>query len=217
MTARINIYLDGTLIEAELNETKAAQAFAELLPITAQVPGTGIDFCGQAPFTLPYEESRVKHGWRNGDVNFNPGGDWLAILFDDEENSARYGDQVNTGHITNSLDTLHELSGSYNVRMEEARQMRTLALQGSARKQGRTCAMADVLIEGATSAGHVVVRFDVTNMNIAGCKGCEYCHAQAVAAVYKRTTCITLMKSGTYATRWCLQALFVMDRQLVSC
>lgn len=120
MATKINLRFGETTVQAELNDTETACAFARKLPTTIYVSGTGIDFCGRMPFDLPYEESQVGHGWTNGDVNYNPGGGWFALLFDDEENSKRYGDQVNMGHVIGQLDVLHELSGSYDLVIERA-------------------------------------------------------------------------------------------------
>lgn len=120
MATRINMTFGGTVIPAELNDTETARAFVSELPTTIRVSSTGIDFCGRMPFELPYEEAQVGHGWTNGDVNYNPGGGWFALLFDDEENSARYGDQVNMGRVIGPLDALHGLSGSYDLVIERA-------------------------------------------------------------------------------------------------
>ena len=42
------------------------------------------------------------------------------MLFDNEENPQRYGDQVNMGRVTCPLEVLHGLSGSYEVLVELA-------------------------------------------------------------------------------------------------
>ena len=120
MTTKICMRFGETTVQAELNDTDTARAFASKLPATIRVSGTGIDFCGRTPFGLPYEKSQVGRGWTNGDVNYNPGGGWFALLFDDEENSSRYGDQVNMGRVVGPLDMLHELSGSYDLVIERA-------------------------------------------------------------------------------------------------
>lgn len=120
MSTMINMRFGKTSVSAELNDTATARTFADRLPQTIRVSGTGIDFCGRMPFELPYNESQVGHGWTNGDVNYNPGGGWFALLFDDQEYSLRYGDQVNMGRVTSSLDVLHELSGSYDIVVERA-------------------------------------------------------------------------------------------------
>lgn len=101
-----------------LNDGETARAFAERLPTTIRVSGTGIDFCGQMPFALPYDEADVHNGWTNGDINYNPHGGWFALLYDDEENSARYGDQLVMGRVEGSLDALRALGGSYDLRIE---------------------------------------------------------------------------------------------------
>lgn len=120
MVTKINLRFGATVVAAELNDTDTARSFAEKLPTTIHVGGTGIDFCGQMPFELPYEKSQVGRGWSNGDVNYNPSGGWFALLFDGEEDSDRYGDQVNMGRVTDPLDTLHALSGSYDLVIERA-------------------------------------------------------------------------------------------------
>lgn len=56
--------------------------------------------------------------------------------------------------------------------------MRIVVLNGSPRKQGGTKAMVNAFAEGALSAGHTVDVFDVANMDIAGCRACEFCHTQ---------------------------------------
>lgn len=85
MGQRIIMHFGNTDVYGELNDTETAKAFAEHLPTTVHVNGTGIDFCGQMPFELPYDEEQVHHGWTNGDINYNPGGGWFAVLFDDEK------------------------------------------------------------------------------------------------------------------------------------
>lgn len=120
MATKISMRFGETSVSAELNDTETARAFAQKLPVTIHVNGTGIDFCGRMPFELPYDDPQVGCGWTNGDVNYNPGGGWFAVLFDDEENSKRFGDQVNMGRVTDELDVLHGLSGSYDLVIERA-------------------------------------------------------------------------------------------------
>ncbi len=120
MSTKINMTFGEATIQAELNDTETARSFAASLPTTIHVSGTGIDFCGRMPFELPYEEAQVHSGWTNGDMNYNPGGGWFALLFDDEENSMRYGDQVNMGRVIGPLDVFHTLTGSYDLLIERA-------------------------------------------------------------------------------------------------
>lgn len=55
--------------------------------------------------------------------------------------------------------------------------MKIAIFNGSPKKQN-TAAMIDAFCEGAKSAGHEVEVYHVGKMNIAGCKGCEYCHTK---------------------------------------
>ena len=121
MPTPITLTFGETTVHAVLNDTETAQAFAAKLPVTVYVSGTGIDFCGQMPFSLPYEDTQVHHGWTNGDLNYNPGGGWLALLYGGEEDSMRYGDQVIMGRVEGEeLVRVRQLSGSYDLRIELA-------------------------------------------------------------------------------------------------
>lgn len=116
---KIVMHFGDIAVRGVLNGTDTAREFAAKLPTHVKVSGTGIDFCGRMPFDLPYEQGQVGFGWANGDINYNPGGGWFAVLFDDQENSQRYGDQVNIGKVTDPLDVLHGLHGSYEVLVEK--------------------------------------------------------------------------------------------------
>ena len=117
----IKLIFGHTTVKATLNDSATARAFAAKLPTTVSVSGTGIDFCGPMPFSLPYEDEQVHHGWTNGDLNYNPGGGWLALLYGGEEDSMRYGDQVIMGRVEGEdLERVSALSGSYDLRIERA-------------------------------------------------------------------------------------------------
>lgn len=55
--------------------------------------------------------------------------------------------------------------------------MKIAVFNGSARKQN-TNALVESFREGAESAGHEVEVYQVGQMKIAGCLGCEYCHTK---------------------------------------
>lgn len=54
--------------------------------------------------------------------------------------------------------------------------MKILVLNGSPRAQGGTAAMSKAFVEGAREAGHEVDVLNVADMDIHGCRGCEWCH-----------------------------------------
>lgn len=119
--ARIRMKFGMTLVHAETNDAPTARAFLRKLPCTIHVSGTGMDFCGRIPFSLPYEQEQVHRGWTNGDVNYNPGGGWFAVLYDGAERSQRYGDQVTMARVDEAdLPALRALDGSFDARIELA-------------------------------------------------------------------------------------------------
>lgn len=60
--------------------------------------------------------------------------------------------------------------------------MKIVVLNGSARKNGNTAAMVGAFQKGAEEVGHEVLVFPVANMDIHGCRGCEYCHTKGDGA-----------------------------------
>lgn len=106
---RIELRIGELTIPVELNGSAAARALAARLPQTLPMSVSSVGCCGQLPFSLPCDTAEIHPGWSDGDLNYKPEGDWLALFFDDERNSARYGGQVTLGHAVGPLDALREL------------------------------------------------------------------------------------------------------------
>ncbi len=116
----ITLTFGTTVVHGVLNDSKTAQAFAAKLPASIRVNGSGVDFCGPMPFALPYMNDQVHYGWHDGDVNYNPGGGWFAILHSGQQESQSYGDQVVMGRIADEdLNAVRSLSGSFDVIVKE--------------------------------------------------------------------------------------------------
>lgn len=116
---KINMYFGDTLITGVLNDCETAKAFIERLPMTQHVSRYSHDFCGVTE-DLPYNEDEVHYGWLNGDIDYAINAPYFTILFEDEDVSEQYGDQVNIGVITVPLSEIAALNGSYDVRVELA-------------------------------------------------------------------------------------------------
>lgn len=116
---KINMYFGDTLITGVLNDCDTAKAFIEKFPMTQHVSRYSHDFCGVTE-DLPYNEDEVHYGWLNGDIDYAINAPYFTILFEDEDKSEQYGDQVNIGVITVPLSEIAALEGSYDVRIELA-------------------------------------------------------------------------------------------------
>ena len=112
---RVELRIDEVAVPVELNGSAAARALVAQLPQTLSMSVSSVGCCGQLPFSLPHGVADVHPGWSDGDLNYKPEGDWLALFFDDERNSARYGGQVTLGHAAGSLDSLRRLAGAHDA------------------------------------------------------------------------------------------------------
>lgn len=111
-------------VPVALDDSAAARAFAARMPCDLRMSVSSVGCCGQLSFSLPCDASRTHPGWSNGDLNYKPEGDWLALFFDDEQNSARYGGQVTLGHAAGSLDALRALDGAHDASVTTSEQGR---------------------------------------------------------------------------------------------
>ena len=115
---RVELRIGEVAVPVELNGSAAARALAAQLPQTLPMSASSVGCCGQLPFSLPHDEADIHSGWSDGDLNYKPEGNWLALFFDDERNSARYGGQVTLGHAAGPLEALRGLTGTVDVRIE---------------------------------------------------------------------------------------------------
>ena len=114
---RIAMCVGNVTVPMRLGDTPAARALAAHLPLTLRMSVSSVGCCGQLGFSLPHDTADVHPGWSDGDLNYKPEGDWLALFFDDERNSMRYGGQVTLGHAEGPLDALRGLTGTVDVRI----------------------------------------------------------------------------------------------------
>ena len=118
---KINMHFGDTVIPGTLNDSETAQALIKMLPYTVRLNRYSHDFCGVMNDPLPYKEEIVHYGWLNGDIDFATDSNYFTILFEGEENSERYGYQVNIGKMDGELSRLSNLRGSFDVRIELAK------------------------------------------------------------------------------------------------
>ena len=117
---RVELQIGEVAAPVELNGSAAAHALAARLPQTLSMSVSSVGCCGQLGFSLPHDAADVHPGWCDGDLNYKPEGDWLALFFDDERNSLRYGDQLTIGRVEGPLDALRSLDGRLEARVSLA-------------------------------------------------------------------------------------------------
>ena len=116
---KINMIFGDTVIPGVLNNSETAKALIEKLPMTQSVNRYSHDFCGVTE-ELPYNADEEHYGWLNGDIDYATDAPYFTILFEDEDVSEQYGNQVNIGVITCPLEQIADLDGSFDVRIELA-------------------------------------------------------------------------------------------------
>ena len=115
---RVELRIGEVAVPVELNGSVAARSLAARLPRELCMVVSSVGCCGQLSFSLSHDAADVHPGWSDGDLNYKPEGNWLALFFDDERNSARYGGQITLGHAVGPLDALRDLEGTHDVRID---------------------------------------------------------------------------------------------------
>ena len=114
---KILLHFGDTVIPGVLNDSETAQALIARLPYTQHMSRYSHDFCGVTE-DLPYNADEEHYGWLNGDIDYATDAPYFTILFEDQESSEQYGNQVNIGVITCPLADIAALDGSYDVVIE---------------------------------------------------------------------------------------------------
>ena len=114
---KILMHFGDIVIPGILNDSETAQALIARLPYTQHVSRYSHDFCGVTE-DLPYNAEEEHYGWLNGDIDYATDAPYFTILFEDQDESEIYGNQINIGVITCPLADIAELDGSYDVLIE---------------------------------------------------------------------------------------------------
>ena len=114
---KILLHFGDTVIPGVLNDSETARALIDRLPYTQHMSRYSHDFCGVTE-ELPYNAEEEHYGWLNGDIDYATDAPYFTILFEDQDESEIYGNQVNIGVITCPLAEIAALNGSYDVLIE---------------------------------------------------------------------------------------------------
>ncbi|MCB2292358.1 hypothetical protein LGK95_02240 [Clostridium algoriphilum] len=117
----ITLTVGDTVIPVTLNNSTSSKELLSRLPYTVNINRYSHDYCGVMKDPLKYDEKDVHNGWMNGDIDFARDANYFTILFEDEEKSKIYGDQVNLGKVDCDLSVIKGLGSSIDVRIDLAR------------------------------------------------------------------------------------------------
>ena len=116
---KVRLIVGSDTYNAVLNDTTSAVDLISKLPYTVRVNRSAVDYCGRLDKPLETRTGEAQAGWKNGDISYIPGADWIAFFFGGEEGSASYG---NNQHIIGRVENLESLKawpqGSVEVRIE---------------------------------------------------------------------------------------------------
>lgn len=120
MSTKVNLIVENKIIKAILNDTISAKDLISKLPYSVNVSRAAVDYCGILSSSLKNDSSEAQRGWKNGDISYIPGADWIAFFFGGEEGSKS---DTNPQHIIGKVDSVNELDawpfGSIDVRIEK--------------------------------------------------------------------------------------------------
>lgn len=114
----IRLDLDGTVVEASLNDTPAARALARRLPLTLDFS----DYGGQEVLAelgdpLPMDGMPSGESAPAGTIGYYAPDNVLVLYYEDV---ARFSGIVRLGHFDGDLDLLTEWTAPRSVRLETA-------------------------------------------------------------------------------------------------
>jgi hypothetical protein len=116
----ITLTIGDTVIPATLNNSTSSKELISRLPYTVHVSKYAHDYCGVMKEPLKYDEADVHNGWMNGDIDFARDANYFTILYEDEETSKQFGDQINLGKIDNDLSVIKGLGSSIDILIQLA-------------------------------------------------------------------------------------------------
>lgn len=117
----IKIRVNDSVIDATLNDSLSAQDLLEKLPYRVNVSRAAVDYCGVLSGSLKSDASEAQRGWKDGDISYIPGADWIAFFFDGEKESVN---DTNPQHIIGKANNNKAFdswpSGAIEVLIERA-------------------------------------------------------------------------------------------------
>lgn len=119
----ITITAGNQVFEGVLADSKTAEVFADMLPMTLSMQrvGGGREFYGGMENALPYDRADAQTYFENGDIAFWLGGDGLCLLYNDQvEDKEISAGIVVFGKIISDLSGFHDLDSNIEVTIELA-------------------------------------------------------------------------------------------------
>lgn len=110
---KITLTSGETSVQAQLNDTKAAQEFKALLPVTLSMTRMGEHEYYSSLSTNLSEEDKTQTGYKIGNLAYWTPGDLFAIYFD-EPDKAPEG-LIILGNITDDIDKIRELGNPAEI------------------------------------------------------------------------------------------------------
>lgn len=117
----ITIKVGEVVMPATLNNSRSSQELIARLPFTVKLHRYSHDYCGVMSNPLPYNEADVHNGWMDGDIDFARDANYFTILFEDGENSQKYGHQITLGKLDGDLNVIKGLGSDVEMLIELAK------------------------------------------------------------------------------------------------
>lgn len=114
----ITLTVGNKVIPATLNNSTSSKELLSRLPYTVHLNRFDHDYCGVMKNPLKYDEKDVHNGWLDGDIDFATDGKYFTVLFENQENSKKYGYQVNMGKVDGDLSVIKGLGSSIDVKVD---------------------------------------------------------------------------------------------------
>lgn len=112
---KVTLTVGDKVIPATLNDSVSARDLISRLPYTITLQRYSHDYCASMEDPLKYDPKDVHAGWLDGDIDFALTANYFTILFEDEEKSSQFDDQINIGRIEGPLSQIRDLPQSIKL------------------------------------------------------------------------------------------------------
>jgi hypothetical protein len=103
---RVKLIVGSSTITETPSDSISAMDLISKLPYTVRVGRSSVDYCGVLPQPIKNDKAEGQLGWKDEEISYIPGADYIAFFFDGEDESVSCGYSQHIVGMVNDLGAL---------------------------------------------------------------------------------------------------------------